>query len=70
MAGVAECKHYIWRRTLKLYRLKEEANKDVRRKSLWGCMEEGINIAHCLGPKKQDGPHRSIIILFALHCTQ
>ncbi|KAG1925882.1 hypothetical protein F2P79_025226 [Pimephales promelas] len=77
--GVAECKRYSWRWALKLHGLKEEANEDVRRlvitvigkvtPGLQEYLEEGIDIAHRVGPKKQDGPqtpHRSVIILFAL----
>lgn len=74
--GVADCKRYSWRWALKLHGQKEEANEDVRRvvitiigkvaPGLQEYLEEGIDIAHRVGPKKQDGPHRSVIILFAL----
>lgn len=75
-AGITECKHYSWRWALKLHGLKDETNEDVRKcvinifvkvaPVVHEYLEEGIDIAHPVGPKKPDGPHRSIIILFAL----
>ncbi|CAL8343228.1 unnamed protein product [Merluccius merluccius] len=75
-AGVAENKRYSYRWTLKLHGVKEDVNEDVRavvfdilRKVAPGLCEylqEGVDIAHRLGPRRKDGSHRSIIILFAL----
>lgn len=70
----------LLKNALKLHGLKEETNKDVRKcvinifgkvaPGLHEYLEEGIDTAHPVGPKKPDGPHRSIIILFALRCIR
>ena len=75
-AGVAENKRYSYRWTLKLHGVREEMNEDVRAvvidilgkvaPGLQEYLHEGIDIVHRLGPKRKDGSHRSLIVLFAL----
>lgn len=74
--AVAECKRYSWRWSLKLHGLKENDHEDVRKEviSILGkvapglqvYLEDAVDIAHRLGPKRTDGSNRPIIILFAL----
>lgn len=73
---VGDCKRYSWRWTLKLHGVQEKDGEDSRRvainilgKVVPGIserMEDAVDIAHRLGPRRNDGAHRSIIILFAL----
>ncbi len=75
-AGVAENKRYSYRWTLKIHGVKEEMNEDVRAVAinilgkvalgLHEYLQEGVDIVHRLDPKRKDGSHRSLIILFAL----
>uniref|UniRef100_A0AAV2L2R3 Uncharacterized protein n=2 Tax=Knipowitschia caucasica TaxID=637954 RepID=A0AAV2L2R3_KNICA len=74
--AVEECKRYSWRWSLKLHGLKENVNEDVRKEviivlgkvapGLQVYLEDGVDIAHRLGPKRTDGSNRPVIILFAL----
>lgn len=73
---VGDCKRYSWRWTLKLHGVQEKDGEDVRRVAIdilsnvvpgiSERMEDAVDIAHRLGPRRKDGTCRSIIILFAL----
>lgn len=75
-AEIGESKRYSWKWTLKLHGVKERDGEDARKvvidvlsnvvPGISDDLEGAIDIAHRLGPKRGDGSHRSIIILFAL----
>ncbi|KAL0203733.1 hypothetical protein M9458_001751, partial [Cirrhinus mrigala] len=72
---VGVCKRYSWRWTLKLHGVQEKDGEDVHGvvinilgnvvPDISERMEETVDIAHRLGPRKKDGTCRSIMILFA-----
>ncbi|ROL43597.1 hypothetical protein DPX16_13528 [Anabarilius grahami] len=74
-AGLYECRRYSWRWLLKLHGVKERAGEDVRRVviDIFGKMapdvrdslNDGVDIAHRLGPARDDGKARAIIVLFS-----
>lgn len=74
--GLYECRRYSWRWLLKLHGVKEKAGEDPRSVviDIFGKMapdirdglNDGVDIAHRLGPAKNDGKARAIIVMFSL----
>ncbi|KAJ8003279.1 hypothetical protein DPEC_G00167770 [Dallia pectoralis] len=75
-ANIADCQRYSRNWSLKLHSVKEEDGEDVRCRVInilekvaprvRDKLKEGVDIVHRIGPRRQDGSKRSIIILFAL----
>lgn len=75
-AGLYECRRYSWRWLLKLHGVKEKAGEDPRSVviDIFGKMapdtrdglNDGVDIAHRLGPARDDGKARTIIVMFSL----
>ncbi|KAJ8003701.1 hypothetical protein DPEC_G00151050 [Dallia pectoralis] len=74
--NIADCQRYSRNWSLKLHGVKEEDGEDVRCRvinilekvapRIRDKLKEGVDIVHRIGPRRQDGSKRSIIILFAL----
>lgn len=75
-AEIAECQRYSRRWSLKIHGVKEDEGEDIRRKivDILGktapktrqSLENGIDIVHRVGRRRQDGSNRSTIVLFAM----
>ncbi len=74
-SGLYECRRYSWRWLLKLHGVREKEGEDIRMVAIDICgrvapgirdgLNQGVDIAHRLGPARDDGNARAIIILFA-----
>ncbi|KAL1261292.1 hypothetical protein QQF64_006557 [Cirrhinus molitorella] len=70
-----ECRRYSWRWLLKSHGVREKEGEDIRMVAIDICgkvapgirdgLSQGVDIAHRLGPARDDGKARAIIILFA-----
>lgn len=75
-AGVQESSRYSWRWCLKLHGVAEKESEDVRSvvlnvlekvaPGIGDRLQDSVDVAHRLGPKRSEGKARSIIILFSL----